>query len=235
MDKTLTFKDIFRKGFWENFNLSAGGELTFLRVLLTLGLTIVIGFIIYIVYRITYRDVLYSRRFNVSLLVISLVSSLVIMVISSNLLLSLGMVGALSIVRFRTAVKDPFDTVFMFWAISAGIAMGAGVANVDFYWVGFIGSIIIGGIIILMSHLRIKNGGAYLLVLRYASQAEGRVRKAIAALPRCRLKAKTETGEGVEMTLEIRLKDTGGITRDFMDIKGVRDVSLVTQNEQFRF
>jgi len=230
MDKAFTFKDIFTKTFWDSFNIISG-ELTFLRFILTLGFTLIIGLMIFIIYRITYRGVLYNRNFNVSLVVIALVSSLILMVVSSNLILSLGMVGALSIVRFRTAVKDPLDTVFMFWAISAGIVMGA---DIKFWWVGILGSVVIGGIICFISFVKIKNGGTYLLVLHYTAASEERVQVVVDALPRCRLKAKTVSGDGVDMTLEIRLKDSSTtITREFMDIEGVRDVSLISQSEQF--
>jgi len=122
MDGTLNFADLFRK----SFPSAAAQDLSLGRILLTLGLAFAIGLFLYFVYKRTFRGVLCSRPFNISLIAITMVTALVIMAVTSNVVLSLGMVGVLSIVRFRTAVKDPMDLVFMFWAIAIGIVTGAG-------------------------------------------------------------------------------------------------------------
>ena len=122
MGQATSFSDVVRQSYME---LNSSGPLSIADIGMSLVLTFIIALGIFWIYKRTFRGVLYTHSFNVSLVMISLVTSLVIMTISTNLILSLGMVGALSIVRFRTAVKDPLDIVFMFWAIAVGIANGA--------------------------------------------------------------------------------------------------------------
>ncbi len=122
------------------------GTLNPLRVVLTLLIALAVGGFLYLIYKKTFAGVVYSRSFNISLILLTMVSALVLMLISSNLTLSLGMVGALSIVRFRTAIKDPIDTVFMFWAVGEGLALGAGFVDV-----GLIGALVIGVVMVVIS------------------------------------------------------------------------------------
>lgn len=230
MDGQISFQDFFKKKFWESFSL-ATGELTFFRIVVTMLLAFGVGCWIYLLYKKTYKGVMYNRGFNISLVITTLISSLIIMTISSNLILSLGMVGALSIVRFRTALKDPLDIVFMFWSITAGIVLGAGV---DFYWAGIIGSLIIGGILLLFNLKRVKSRNPYLLILRYDMQCETEVDKMVGRLPPHVIKSKTVSKSGIESTIEIRLKEEDtAFLRDFIDIKGVQDASLISHNDDF--
>ena len=223
-----TFSDVFKDNFLSGFSLSTQ-NLTLPNVLISLGIAFLLGMVIYFIYKKTYRGVLYSHSFNLSLIMLSMVTTLVIMCISSAPALSLGMVGALSIVRFRTAVKDPMDTVYMFWAIAVGITVGA-----NFILFSIIGTLVIAVILLVLSFTSNQTGQNYLLVVhyddRYAKEVTNAVNKMV---PRYRLKSKTATRNGVEMTLELRLQgNRSNIVDNLLGIPGVMDATLVAfQNE----
>ena len=149
---TTNFSDVFKDNFLSGFSLSTQ-NLTLPNVLISLGIAFLLGMVIYFIYKKTYRGVLYSHSFNLSLIMLSMVTTLVIMCISSAPALSLGMVGALSIVRFRTAVKDPMDTVYMFWAIAVGITVGA-----NFILFSIIGTLVIAVILLVLSFTSNQTG-----------------------------------------------------------------------------
>jgi len=223
LNNTITFNDIIKKKFLEQFALGTQ-ELTLSRVLITLAVALVIGLFIYYIYKRTFNGVLYSRNFNVSLVMLSMVTALIILPITSNLTLSLGMVGALSIVRFRTAVKEPIDTVFMFWAIAIGITTGAG-----FYYVAISGSLLIGIILLFLSLVRVKGTTPYLLVIHHDHQSIQEVARVLRQLPKHKLKSKTVTRDGIELTIEVQLKDdTTSYINRFLQIHGVQDAALVS-------
>ena len=204
-------------------NTLMGRDLEPVKVSITLAVTFVIGLLIFFVYRKTYDGVVYNRSYNISLIIVSLVTSLIIMSIMSSIALSLGMVGALTIVRFRTAIKDPMDIAFMFWAIAVGIATGAG-----FYSTAIIGSLIIGVILLTFSRTRLSGSSHYLLVLNYDSGSSEQVQQKLLDLPRHRLKSKTVTKEGVELTLEVRMADDEvAIVEEMLHVKGVTDAALI--------
>ena len=225
---TTNFSDVFKDNFLSGFSLSTQ-NLTLPNVLISLGIAFLLGMVIYFIYKKTYRGVLYSHSFNLSLIMLSMVTTLVIMCISSAPALSLGMVGALSIVRFRTAVKDPMDTVYMFWAIAVGITVGA-----NFILFSIIGTLVIAVILLVLSFTSNQTGQNYLLVVhyddRYAKEVTNVVNKMV---PRYRLKSKTATRNGVEMTLELRLQgNRSNIVDNLLGIPGVMDATLVAfQNE----
>ena len=225
---TTNFSDVFKDNFLSGFSLSTQ-NLTLPNVLISLGIAFLLGMVIYFIYKKTYRGVLYSHSFNLSLIMLSMVTTLVIMCISSAPALSLGMVGALSIVRFRTAVKDPMDTVYMFWAIAVGITVGA-----NFILFSIIGTLVIAVILLVLSFTANHSGQNYLLVVhydeRYGKEVSGAINKMV---PRYRLKSKTATRGGVEMTLELRLQgNRSNIVDNLLGIPGVMDATLVAfQNE----
>jgi uncharacterized membrane protein YhiD involved in acid resistance len=197
--------------------------LTIERVLLSLIVTFMVTLFIFYMYRKTFKGVIYTRNFNVGLVLTGLVVTLVTLPISSNIALSLGMVGALSIVRFRTAIKDPADIVFTFWAIAVGIISGAGL-----YMVALVGSPIIGCFLFVLSHVNLRTNYPYLLVLHYTNEAEAAVQK---ALPEHKLRSRTATSSGVELMLEVRMKAKDAPQVDkLLKIKGVKDASLVSYN-----
>lgn len=225
---TTTFSDVFKDKFISGFSLSTQ-NLTLPNVLISLAIAFVLGFVIYFIYKKTYRGVLYSHSFNLSLIMLSMVTTLVIMCISSAPALSLGMVGALSIVRFRTAVKDPMDTVYMFWAIAVGITVGA-----NFILFSIIGTLVIAAVLLLLSLFGNTMGQNYLLVVhydeRYGKEVNGAINKMV---QRYKLKSKTATRNGIEMTLELRLQgNRSGIVDNLLNVPGVQDATLVAfQNE----
>ncbi len=198
------------------------------RVLGALTVTAACGMFIFQIYKRTFRGVLYTRNFNVGLVLIALVTTLIIVPISSNITLSLGMVGALSIVRFRTAIKDPVDIVFMFWAIAIGVANGAG-----FYVVSIVGSLFIGAMLFILQAVAGMGRGPapYLLVLHYDPAAESQV----AALTKTyNLKAKNRTRETVELTVELQLQDQDtAVLDELLALDGVRDGALIAYNGDF--
>ncbi len=198
-------------------------------MLLSLAVAFLMGLFILLIYRTTFRGVLFSKGFAFSLVLLGMVTALVIRTISSNLALSLGMVGALSIVRFRTAIKDPVDTVFMFWAIACGIMAGAGL-----YVVGGIACLIVGLLYFIISKIYGKQKAPYLLVIRYDPEKTANIGKALKLLPRHRLKSRTTTAHGAEVTLELSLKDDEMTTIDkLMHVDGVVDASLVSYEGEF--
>ncbi|OQB25428.1 MAG: hypothetical protein BWY11_00387 [Firmicutes bacterium ADurb.Bin182] len=195
-----------------------------LQVLLTLGLSLIAGLYIFFIYKKSFGGVMYSRSFNLSLVMLTLVTSLVMMVITHNVTLSLGMVGALSIIRFRTAVKDPIDTVFMFWAVTEGIALGA-----HFYDVAVIGGLVIGLIMVLVSGFKGRSSMPYLLVLHFHEAASQTVSQMVRKLPKARLKSKTVQRDGIELTVEIRIReDETGFVEKFLRVEGVFDATLIS-------
>jgi len=202
---------------------SAYLSLTIDRVLLSLIISFIVALFIFFMYRKCFSGVIYTRHFNISLVLVSLVVTLVILPISSSLALSLGMVGALSIVRFRTAIKDPIDVVFMFWAIAVGIISGAGL-----YMVALVGSPIIGLFLFVLSRANLRTNDPYLLVIHYTTDAEAAVQK---ALPENKLRSRTVTSAGVELMLEVRMKSKDASKVDeLLKIKGVKDAALVSYN-----
>ncbi len=197
---------------------------TIITTLLTATLC---GAIIYIVYRFFYRGVVYSDNFNILLLLTTVVTSFIIMTISANVVLSLGMVGALSIVRFRAAVKDPLDIGFLFWGIAAGITAGA-----QLYWVAVIGTVIIAVIYIILTICK-KERKSYLLIVRYTAETEVNVNGILGAI-KYKLKNKTQTGDRIELTIEVKVKnnDTSYLSR-FNAIDGVESVTLLEYSGEY--
>jgi uncharacterized membrane protein YhiD involved in acid resistance len=192
-------------------------------VLLSLIVTFGITLFIFFMYRKTFSGVLYTRNFNVGLVLTGLVVNLVVLPISSNIALSLGMVGALSIVRFRTAIKDPADIVFTFWAIAVGIISGAGL-----YMIAIVGSPVIGIFMFILSRANFRSSDPYLLVVNYSSEAEEAVQKAI---PKHKLRSRTVNPAGVELILEVRMKAKEAPQMDeLLKIKGVSNAALVSYN-----
>jgi len=198
-------------------------SLTIERVVLALLITFLISMFIFFIYRATFRGVLYTRNFNVGLVLTALVTALVILPISSNIALSLGMVGALSIVRFRAAIKDPTAIVFTFWAITVGITCGAGL-----YMVAVVGCLIIGLFVLGLTRIKFSHHDPYLLVVHYVNEAEAALQK---ALPKHKLRSRTVTPAGIELMVEVRMKmkETPQVDK-LLKIKGVKDAALVSYN-----
>lgn len=226
MGDKITFSDIFKSSFLEGID----STISLTDVAITLLVTFTVGMFIFFIYKKTFQGVLYEKSFNISLVMISLVTSLVIMAVTSNIILSLGMVGALSIVRFRTAVKDPMDTVFMFWAIAVGIANGAGLILL-----AVTGSLIIGIIIIIVCRFD-KFGNPYLLVVTCKDEIiEDKINSMIEdTYKKFKIKSKIVSEAGIEATYEVRIdeNDTTIVNR-ISGIEGVNNAVLVSYNGDF--
>ena len=220
-----SFKDIFKSDFLDAANL---GTFSLVDTLIALGIAFVLGLFIYLVYKKTYKGVMYSAAFGASLVAMAMITTLVILAVTANIILSLGMVGALSIVRFRTAIKEPMDIAFLFWAIGAGIVLGAGLVPL-----AIIGSVIIGVVILVFANVKIIGAVPYILVVNCSFKTEAAVHSIIKqGTVRRLLKAKTVTKRGLELTYEVRLKDKeGSAVNELMNLEGVGNATLVS----FRF
>ena len=217
----MTFNDIFKSSFLESVT-----EFSAVDTLVGMLFALVIGLFIFMIYKKTFSGIMYSTGFAMTLVGLSLVTTLVIMAVTSNVVLSLGMVGALSIVRFRTAIKEPF----LFWALAVGIVIGAGMIPL-----AVIGSVIIGVILVHFANRKIRNT-PYILVIDCADEKaeESAMNLVGRSVDKYLIKSKTVSGSGVELTAEIRVKDgaTSFVNR-VNDIDGVSSATLVTFNGEY--
>ena len=219
----MTFNDVFKSSFLDSFS-----SFSLLDTALSLGAAFVIGLFIFYVYQKTYSGVLYSRSFNVSLVAILLVTTLVISGVTSNVVLSLGMVGALSIVRFRTAVKDPMDLLYLFWAITTGITTGAGM-----YVLALIAAVVMIAMIFLFYHKQQK-GRIYIAVIHYQGDEAGD--EIIRSFGKMKyfIKSKTMRGEKTEMAVEVFCRQNElDFTEKIRKITNVEDITLIQYNGEY--
>ncbi|MCR5719270.1 MAG: DUF4956 domain-containing protein [Lachnospiraceae bacterium] len=221
----MTFRDIFKSSFLESVT-----EFSAVDTLIGLAFALVIGLFIFVVYKKTFTGIMYSTGFAMTLVGMSLVTTLVIMAVTSNVVLSLGMVGALSIVRFRTAIKETMEIVFLFWSLAAGIVIGAGMIPL-----AVIGSVIIGVILIIFANQKMKDT-PYILIVNCADEKseENAVNIIGNSVEKYIIKSKTVNASGVEFTAEIRVKDeaTSFVNR-INEINGVSCATLVTFNGEY--
>lgn len=221
----MSFMDMIKKSVISEFT----GTITVDKILLSLLVAFVIGVFIVFIYKKTYSGVVYSKSFSLCIILLGMVTAMVIRTISSNLALSLGMVGALSIVRFRTAIKEPTDTVFMFWSITAGIMTGAGL-----YIVAIIASLGIGILYFVGYILGFKAKHQYLFIIKYDTAIDEYIVKQINKLPKTKLKSKSISKNIVELTFELELKDNETKVLDaFKNIEGVTSVSVISYQNDF--
>lgn len=221
----MSFQDVFKSSFMESVT-----EFSVVDILIGMLIALVIGLFIFVVYRKTFNGVMYSSGFALSLVGLSLVTTLVIMAVTSNVVLSLGMVGALSIVRFRAAIKEPIEIVYLFWAIAAGIVIGAGMIPLV-----VIGSAIIGIILILFANRKVHEN-PYILILNCVDEKSEKEALVLTgeAVKKFMIKSKTVNGGGIELTAEIRLKDAAtSFVNRLHDIDGVSNATLVSYNGEY--
>ena len=206
-----------------DYFLSQFENLTPWKIVIGLVMGFIVGLIIAFVYKRCYRGVLYSPTFAMTLMMLTLITTPVVMCIKSDIALSMGMVGALSIVRFRTAVKDPMDTAYMFWALTMGILLGA-----ELYVHALAVVLGISVILMLMTFVRFRNPNSYLLVVHYDDYAEQEITQLLRRTVRQRkLRSKTVTRSGAEMTVEVRLDSKQDLVSAVLNIEGVHDATLV--------
>ena len=192
-------------------------------ILLSTVLALLVGLFIAWIYRRNYRGVMYSSNFAMTLIMMTLVTCPVVMCIRESIQLSMGMVGALSIMRFRTAVKDPLDTAYMFWATTMGILLGAG----QFFYAACT-AVGIGLILTLLVHIQSRGLNAYLLVIRMSEEAERAANQLVGGVKMQKLKSKTVSASGIEATYEIRLDKPDALLNKLRNVPGVHDATLVS-------
>ena len=221
----MSFSDIFKSSFLENVT-----SISLLDMALALVLAFGVGLFIFFIYKKTYAGVMYSSSFGVTLIALTMITTLVILAVTSNIVLSLGMVGALSIVRFRTAIKEPMDIAFLFWAIAVGIVLAAGLIPL-----AVISSVIIGVILLVFAN-RKDSSNPYIVVLSCAgSEYEKAATDYLAQnTKKCTVKSKTVRKGSVELNIEVRLADDN---TDFLnalaDLPGVNNAVLVSYNGDY--
>ncbi len=222
----MTFSDIFKSDFLENIT-----SVNLIDTVTALAIAFGLGVFIFLIYKKTFNGVMYSSSFGVTLIALTMITTLVILAVTSNVVLSLGMVGALSIVRFRTAIKEPLDIAFLFWAIAVGIVLAAGMIPL-----AVIGSVVIGVVLLVFvnkkSHLN-----PYIAVINVNSgTTENQVMDFLKKnVNRCVLKSKSVQKGNIELNVEIRLKDDNtSFVNSISEIDGVNSVVFVSYNGEYQ-
>ncbi len=221
----LSFQDIFKSSFLQNVT-----AVSILDMVLALVLAFGIGVFIFFIYKITFQGVMYSSSFGVTLIALTMITTLVILAVTSNIVLSLGMVGALSIVRFRTAIKEPLDIAFLFWSIAAGIVLAAGMIPLAVF-----GSLFIGIILAIFVNRKVYTR-PYIAVITCESQASERAAANILAqyTNRSSLKSKTARKGHLELTYELRMKsDDTSFVNQLTELEGIKSAVLVTYDGNY--
>ena len=221
----MTFDDIFKSSFLDNV-----AAISLLDMGIAMALSFCLGLFIYLVYKKTFTGVMYSSSFGVTLVALTMITTLVILAVTSNVVLSLGMVGALSIVRFRTAIKEPLDIAFLFWSIAVGIVLAAGMIPL-----AVIGSVIIGVILLVFVNKK-SHVHPYILVLECDGQeSENKAKELIGQhVTKTVVKSKTASAGKVELNLEVRLKkDNTDFVNELSLLEGVCSAVLVSYNGDY--
>ena len=221
----MTFNDIFKSSFLENV-----AAVSLFDMLLALVLAFCLGMFIFLVYKKTYQGVMYSSSFGVTLLALTMITTLVILAVTSNVVLSLGMVGALSIVRFRTAIKEPLDIAFLFWAIAAGIVLAAGMIPL-----AVVGSVFVGVVLLVFVNKK-PHCNPYIVVIQCdGHDSETAARAYLEEMTnRCTVKSKSAQKGSLELTMEIRLKDDNtDFINTLSEMQGVNSAVLVSYNGDY--
>ena len=221
----MSFSDVFKNSFLESVE-----SFTVTDLLIGMLFAVIISLFIFWVYKKTFTGIMYSPGFSLTLIGLCLVTTLVIMAVTSNVVLSLGMVGALSIVRFRAAIKDPMEIVFLFWSLAVGIVIGAGMIPL-----ALTGSVIIGVILMIFANRR-QTGMPYILVMNCDGEESEKaaVEAARSSVSKFITKAKTVNASGIELTAQVRLKDEQtSFINSISAINGVSNATLVSYSGEF--
>ena len=221
----MTFADIFKSSFLENVT-----GVSMLDMVLALVLAFGVGVFIFFVYKKTYSGVMYSSSFGVTLIALTMITTLVILAVTSNVVLSLGMVGALSIVRFRTAIKEPMDIAFLFWSIAAGIVLAAGLIPLAVF-----GSVVIGVILLIFANHKDSSNPYIVVISCDGNDSEKAATEFLSQnTKKCIVKSKTARKGSVEINVEIRLKDDNtDFINTLADMAGVQSAVLVSYNGDY--
>lgn len=224
----MSFKDIFKKSFLEGY---AGSEIDLITIVVALAVASALALYIFFAYRVVTRKTFYSKNFNISLAGITVITAALILTMQSSVVLSLGMVGALSIVRFRTAIKDPLDLMFLFWSISVGIICGAGLAQV-----AVILSVVLTLGILILDQLPVAKAPMILVVNADALEAEAAVCKAVGEyVKHYNVKSRNMTQTSLDLIIELRTERGRELVQQVMALNGVTSVSLLSHDGEVTF
>ena len=224
----MSFKDIFKKSFLEGY---ASSEITTVTIIAALGVACLLALYIFFVYRVITRKTFYSKNFNITLAGITVITAALILTMQSSVVLSLGMVGALSIVRFRTAVKDPMDLMFLFWSISVGIICGAGLAQV-----AVILSVVVTVGILVLDHMPVAKAPMILVVNASDLDAEEEVAAIVKKYTKVyHVKSRNMTASTLDMVIELRTAEGNKLVREIMNLRGISSVSLLSHDGEVTF
>ena len=224
----MSFKDIFKKSFLEGF---AGSEITLTTIVAAIAIASALAFYIFLVYRVLTRKTFYSKNFNIALAGITVITASLILTMQSSVVLSLGMVGALSIVRFRTAIKDPIDLMFLFWSISVGIICGAGLAQV-----AVVLSIVMTVGILILDQLPVARAPMILVVNANDLDVEERVVAIVGEYDKhFKVKSRNMTASSLDMVIELRTGKGGELVRSMMKQEGICSASLLSHDGEVTF
>ena len=219
----MNFGDIIKKSVLEGF---ADNEVTTPKIIVTLGITFLIALYIFLIYRMTTKNVFYSKSFAISMTVISVVTAGIILAMQSNIVISLGMVGALSIVLFRTAIKDPMDLLFLFWSIGTGIICGA-----SLYGVAAICAIAVTVALLLLSEVPMARAPFLLVVSGGDASLEEPIIAAVKKYTRAyQVKSRNLSRDHMDMVIQLRIKDGAALMKEVAALQGVEDVSLLSHD-----
>ncbi len=221
----MSFNDIFKSSFLENVS-----SVSVLDMVVALVLAFAIGIFIFLVYKKTCQGVLYSSSFGVTLIALTMITTLVIMAVTSNVVLSLGMVGALSIVRFRAAIKEPMDIAFLFWAIAVGIVLAAGLIPLAVF-----GSVVIGVILLIFANRKTYVRPYIVVVNCTGHEVEEKVSQLLKTkTDRIAVKSKSAQKGNLELNIEVRLRDDNtDFVNELADMEGVNSAVLVSYNGEY--
>lgn len=219
----MTFQDIFKSSFLGNMR-----AVSMLDMVLALALSFILGLFIYFIYKKTYAGVMYSASFGITLIALNLITTLVILAITSNIILSLGMVGALSIVRFRTAIKEPMDIAFLFWSIACGIVLAAGLLPL-----AVLGSAFIGAVLFFFSHRKTVEMPYILILNAPADKTSELLEHVQASTLKSVIKSKSIEQNLAELTLEVRLKEQDASFLEDLETLGATRAALVAYNGDY--
>lgn len=224
----MSFKDIFKKSFLEGY---ASAEITTMTVVVALGIACALALYIFFVYRVVTRKTFYSKNFNITLAGITVITASLILTMQSSVVLSLGMVGALSIVRFRTAIKDPMDLMFLFWSISVGIICGAGLAQV-----AVILSVVITLGILILDHMPVAKAPMILVINSSDLDVEDAVCEVVKKYGKYfTVKSRNMTEGSLDLVIELRTTEGSGLVKEVMKLSGVTSVSLLSHDGEVTF
>ncbi len=223
----MSFADIFKASFLSEYSVTISTT----SICVYLSVAAALGFYIYVIYRLITKKSFYSKSFNISLWVLTVITAAIIITISSNIVLSLGMVGALSIVRYRTAIKDPMDLIFLFWAIAEGIMTGAGMAIM-----GMVLAVVITVGIVILDKLPMPGASKIMTISANDYNSEGEILQIVSSYCKYyKLKARTLSAGQLNLVLEFNTTDEIGCTKELLAIDGVYSVSTLAHDGEVTF